>query len=138
MPVIIGGDFNSLSRKGKPDQFDRTLPSGGQPSGVYELLSSGELSPLHPDHPWTRRGGATSGSSVGLTGAWLEIRTATALGEATNECSLLAGVTLDTSGLRLKSSYHACNGWEPPLTTKTDSFAGCVGEGVLGSASECI
>ena len=35
-------------------------------------------------------------------------------------------VTLTTSGLSLRSMHHACHGWEPPLTTKTASFAGCL------------
>ncbi|KAG1668882.1 hypothetical protein FOA52_016051 [Chlamydomonas sp. UWO 241] len=102
VPLLIGGDFNSLATKRKPDVFDPVLPPGGLPSGVYQLLTSGALEPSHPEHPYTRRGG-----DAGETGA-------------------LVGLTLSACGLRLSSVNARASGWEPPLTTRTATFAGCL------------
>ncbi|GLC54912.1 hypothetical protein PLESTB_000919400 [Pleodorina starrii] len=104
VPVILAGDFNSLSRKRLPDAFDPKIPRGpdGLVSGVYTLLTRGSLPPDHPDHPATRRRpGETSNADF-------------------------RGVTLTTSGVNLTSAYRLANGRDPPLTTRTTTFAGCL------------
>eukprot|EP00955_Chlamydomonas_euryale_P047442 353688-Chlamydomonas_euryale.AAC.3 len=71
-------------------------------AGVYTLLASGALPPTHPEHPFTRRGGAVG------------------------EGAAFAKVPLTTAGLSLVSAHAAALGHEPPLTTKTATFAGCL------------
>ncbi|KAG2445827.1 hypothetical protein HXX76_000431 [Chlamydomonas incerta] len=102
VPVVLGGDFNSLARKRVPDVFDPKLPRDGQASGVYALLTRGSLPPSHPDHPGSRR----------------------RPGEGTN--ADFKGQPLTTSGLQLASSYVIAHGTDPPLTTRTNNFAGCL------------
>ncbi len=82
VPLVLGGDFNSLWRKYRSDDFDQArsavklqdsapgeqhavgsaevhllqvLPGQPLTSGVYQLLASGQLSPAHPDHAAMRR-----------------------------------------------------------------------------------
>lgn len=56
MPVVLCGDFNSLAVKLVPDEYDRveSFPVGGQRSGAYTLVTTGSLSPDHPEHPHSR------------------------------------------------------------------------------------
>lgn len=98
-PAIIAGDFNSLPIKTRPDTFDPVIPPGGcLTSGAYELLSKGCIDKDHQDHPCQRR----------------------------KEKSLIS-FGFDSAGLALTSVYSACcGGEEPPLTTKTASFEGCL------------
>ncbi|KAI9024533.1 Endonuclease/exonuclease/phosphatase [Hyaloraphidium curvatum] len=58
VPVLLGGDFNSLPHKFRPDAFDPVLAHPGQPSGAYSLLTGHPLPPEHHDHP-ARRGFGT-------------------------------------------------------------------------------
>ncbi|GIL47037.1 hypothetical protein Vafri_3872 [Volvox africanus] len=104
VPVVLAGDFNSLSHKRVPDVFDPKIPRGpdGLVSGVYTLLTRGSLPTDHPDHPASRR----------------------RLGETSNLD--FRGLDLTTAGLRLASAYCLANGREPPLTTRTATFAGCL------------
>mmetsp|Transcript_20484 Transcript_20484/g.61042 ORF Transcript_20484/g.61042 Transcript_20484/m.61042 type:complete len:241 (+) Transcript_20484:382-1104(+) len=102
VPTLLAGDFNSLASKRVPDVFDPQIPPGGMSSGVYTLLASGALPPTHPEHPFTRRGGAVG------------------------EGAAFAKVPLTTAGLSLVSAHAAALGHEPPLTTKTATFAGCL------------
>ncbi|KAG2451490.1 hypothetical protein HYH02_004088 [Chlamydomonas schloesseri] len=102
VPVVLGGDFNSLARKRVPDVFDPKLPRDGLVSGVYALLTRGSLPPSHPDHPASRR----------------------RPGEAAN--ADFRGQPLTTSGFQLASSYVLAHGTDPPLTTRTNNFAGCL------------
>ncbi|KXZ55860.1 hypothetical protein GPECTOR_2g1411 [Gonium pectorale] len=104
VPVILAGDFNSLNRKVVPDFFDPKIPPGpdGLVSGVYTLLTRGSLGPDHPDHPATRRRPAETGNPD------------------------FRAVTLGSAGLSLASAYQLMFGREPPLTTRTSSFAGCL------------
>ncbi|GFR46881.1 hypothetical protein Agub_g8522 [Astrephomene gubernaculifera] len=104
VPVVLAGDFNSLSRKCVPDVFDPKLPRGpeGLVSGVYALMTRGRLPPDHPDHPASRR----------------------RPGETAN--GDFRDVTLTSSGLRLASAYCLAHGRDPPLTTRTATFAGCL------------
>ena len=76
------------------------MPEGGAlVSGVYELLSQGEVGPNHQDHPARRqrKGGG------GLAAYW-----------ATD------------AGLALASAGVAAWGAEPPATNSTASFSGCL------------
>ncbi|KAG2498277.1 hypothetical protein HYH03_003538 [Edaphochlamys debaryana] len=103
VPVVLAGDFNSLSCKMLPDVFDPRIPRGGEGglvSGVYTLLTRGTLPPEHPDHPATRRRPGEAGLP--------EFR----------------GRPLTSSGLRLASSYCLAHGRDPALTTRTNTFAG--------------
>eukprot|EP00198_Chlamydomonas_reinhardtii_P001467 XP_001690803.1 CCR4-NOT transcription complex, subunit 6-like protein [Chlamydomonas reinhardtii] len=102
VPVVLGGDFNSVACKRVPDVFDPKLPRDGQASGVYALLTRGSLPPSHPDHPASRR----------------------RPGEAAN--ADFKGQPLTTSGIQLASSYVVAHGMDPPLTTRTNNFAGCL------------
>jgi hypothetical protein len=71
------------------------VPAGSHAtSGVYRLLSTGQLEPFHPDHPYRRQ----PCSTVSDTLAREEMR----------------AMTLDTAGLRLSSMYcgaHGRCGW---------------------------
>jgi hypothetical protein len=88
--VVIGGDFNSLWRKYRSDQFDAVPPGGHVTSGVYRLLSTGRLEPQHPDHPYRRQPGGS-------------------MSEALQREELLQ-LQLDTAGLRLQSMHVAAHG----------------------------
>ena len=81
-------------------------------SGVYTLLSEGALSPDHPDHPASRR----------------------RPGEAAT--SDFRGVTLDTAGLRLGSSYMlAHERWGP----EPRAGGGCwCSEGRVSCTRTCV
>ena len=94
-PVILGGDFNSYWRKYHSDKFD-TLPAGVPhlTSGVYELLSTGNLDGEHHDHP-NQRGRV-----------------------------LLRHTPVTACGLKLKSAFSDLHGHEPALTTRTADFEG--------------
>eukprot|EP00887_Chlorella_sp_A99_P006946 scaffold2.g6946.t1 len=97
VPLILAGDFNSLPIKTQSDQFD-TVPEGGAlVSGVYTLLSTGEVPAQHPDHPARRR---------------------------PNGGPAAARFAPSTSGLRLASASVAAWGAEPPATNCTASFRG--------------
>ncbi|GAX79216.1 hypothetical protein CEUSTIGMA_g6656.t1 [Chlamydomonas eustigma] len=109
VPVIIAGDFNSLSIKKKPDMIDKLIPEGGLDSGVYTLLSQGILHPDHADHPYTRQS-----------------CTPISMANSSHDAASLAKVPLTSSGLKLSSVHQLSHGWEPPLTTKTTTFAGCL------------
>ncbi|KAF8073223.1 Srpra [Scenedesmus sp. PABB004] len=54
VPLAIGGDLNSLPSKWASDQWDEVPPGETLVSGVFELLSTGELGPAHQDHPSNR------------------------------------------------------------------------------------
>lgn len=106
VPVVIGGDFNSIASKRIPDAFDKEIPPGGElVSGVYQLMTTGYLPPDHIDHPTTRRffspPPVSAEDLTALTSAY------------------------SSSGLGLYSVQAASvGGAEPPITTKTGSFAG--------------
>lgn len=100
-PVMLGGDWNSLWLKYTPDVYDPEIPLGYLSSGVYALLSSeqGVVDSSHHEHPATRHHAYKD------------------LGE----------LEFDTSQLKLHSAYAAGNdSQEPPLTTQTNSFMGCL------------
>eukprot|EP00798_Chlamydomonas_sp_ICE-L_P015345 gene15345-21431_t len=124
IPLIVGGDFNSLWRKYKSDVFDRHIPSGGSlQSGVYTLMGEGTLPPTHHEHPFTRRAFKDSGS-IASSSSDEDIDL-----ESLPRCSVsedFRGVDLTSSGLELRSTHMLAHGWEPPLTTKTATFAGCL------------
>lgn len=98
--MMIVGDFNSLWHKQHSDRYDK-VPSGKHlTSGVYKLMSTGALCRTHVDHPHRRsclRGFPHPG--------WKEFRAESALAP-------------------LLSCYYQSA--EPPLTTKTARFAGCI------------
>ena len=104
VPVVIGGDFNSIASKRIPDSFDKELPIAtgekGLASGVYQLMTQGNLPTSHPDHPVRRR----------------------SLDPSVDPLSLFTSAY--ASGLDLHSVQAGISGNEPPLTTKTASFAG--------------
>ncbi|KAK9810006.1 hypothetical protein WJX72_003259 [[Myrmecia] bisecta] len=99
-PVIMAGDYNSLWRKYRSDPFDKVPEGKFLTSGVYQLLATGQLEVSHQDHPSQRR---------------------------PDEDDELAREIFSTSGLSLHSMILATpTQREPPLTTKTDKFAGCL------------
>lgn len=91
LPVILGGDFNSLPVKLRPDAFDPELPAGGAlVSALYELLVHGKaIDVRHGDHP------------------------------AVRGCPECASVVVTPSLEPLKSAAATFLGHEPPLTTRT-------------------
>eukprot|EP00200_Dunaliella_tertiolecta_P015590 CAMPEP_0202413952 /NCGR_PEP_ID=MMETSP1128-20130828/31237_1 /ASSEMBLY_ACC=CAM_ASM_000463 /TAXON_ID=3047 /ORGANISM="Dunaliella tertiolecta, Strain CCMP1320" /LENGTH=362 /DNA_ID=CAMNT_0049020253 /DNA_START=89 /DNA_END=1177 /DNA_ORIENTATION=+ len=111
VPIVLGGDFNSLWRKYKPDAFDAvipTVPHNFLTSGVYKLLSEGELPTSHHDHPVTRRP-ATA-----------------AAGQPKSSPSAMCTAPLTSSGIHFQSVYLAACGKEPDITTRTATFSGCL------------
>jgi hypothetical protein len=70
----------------------------GQPvtSGVYELLSTGQVLPSHSDHPSNRQLCQSSGCSM--------------LKQQGSTQDELLGYTFTTSGLQLQSSHFAVHG----------------------------
>ncbi|KAG2447211.1 hypothetical protein HYH02_007952 [Chlamydomonas schloesseri] len=112
VPVVLCGDFNSLAEKRQPDVFDPQVPEGArQVSGVYQLLSGGTLAPDHPDHPHTR--------------VWKPGPMAPTVIPAGGEgAPRFPALPLSASGLRLGSLNALAFGREPPLTTRTATFAG--------------
>ncbi|KAF5832704.1 CCR4-NOT transcription complex, subunit 6-like protein [Dunaliella salina] len=116
VPIVLGGDFNSLWRKYKPDAFDAVIPTGPQnflTSGVYQLLSGGELPTSHHDHPVTRRH-ATAAVSMSQPPSSLSVLWP------------LCTAPLTSSGIQLQSVYSAFCGKEPDITTRTATFSGCL------------
>ncbi|GIL59916.1 hypothetical protein Vafri_14576 [Volvox africanus] len=104
--LLLFGDFNSLACKYLPDKFDPVVPPGGLMSGVYTLLAQGSLPPEHPDHPATR--------------VW----------EDEGPCSpgeeRFPQLHLTSAQLQFTSLNAEAFGREPPLTTRTASWAGCI------------
>ncbi len=124
LPVILGGDFNSLPSKRYSDAFDR-IPDGEElVSGVYEILTnSGEsLSPEHPHHPATRRrknknkpNHDDNNNKNGGGGG----------GEKFDD-SLLKNIELNPKGFVLRSAAKEAWGSEPLFTNRTPGFTGCL------------
>eukprot|EP01023_Acetabularia_acetabulum_P018300 TRINITY_DN19246_c0_g1_i1.p2 TRINITY_DN19246_c0_g1~~TRINITY_DN19246_c0_g1_i1.p2 ORF type:complete len:279 (-),score=41.61 TRINITY_DN19246_c0_g1_i1:238-1074(-) len=56
VPCVVGGDFNSLHKKISTDEYDE-IPANKDylVSGVYNLMSKGQLNSEHHDHPLPRR-----------------------------------------------------------------------------------
>jgi len=64
VPFVLTGDLNAHAAKTAPDGFDaatdaeyeaaRLSPAMGIPSGLYAVLTDGNLPPTHPDHPARR------------------------------------------------------------------------------------
>ncbi|GIM10443.1 hypothetical protein Vretimale_13991 [Volvox reticuliferus] len=104
--LLLFGDFNSLACKYLSDKFDPAVPPGGLTSGVYTLLAHGSLPPEHPDHPATR--------------VW----------EDESPCpgdkQRFPQLPLTSAQLQLISLNAEAFGREPPLTTRTASWAGCI------------
>lgn len=96
---LLMGDLNSLWRKYSTDAWDRIIPSapGYMTSGVYEMLHTGQLPKSHPDHPFTRRADNSAAQAPFTSG-----------------------------GLMLRSLHFSLLGHEPPVTNRTDKFAGCL------------
>jgi len=101
LPVIIGGDFNSLPWKHYSDEFDAVEPGGKLVSGAYELLTQGKLHATHPHHPAMRKHNA-------------------------QHASKLRNVSFNTSGMRLCSASVEAWGAEPSFTNRTSGFSGCL------------
>jgi CCR4-NOT transcription complex subunit 6 len=109
IPVIIAGDFNSLPIKRYSDAFDK-VPSGEElVSGVYELMTKGEITPEHRDHPATRRKGRQRGSGGGGGGG-----------------SQLSDIELSSKGFSFDSAAVEAWGSEPMFTNRTPGFTGCL------------
>ncbi|GLC57141.1 hypothetical protein PLESTB_001191800 [Pleodorina starrii] len=121
--VVLFGDFNSLARKWLPDRFDPQVPPGGLASGVYTLLTHGSLPPDHPDHPATRvwEGAAPTASTAPRSPA-----AGAAAAAAAAAAERFPAVPLTSGGLQLVSLNVEAFGREPPLTTRTSSWAGCI------------
>jgi len=118
--VVCGGDFNAL-----PVETAANTPPGcpccaGRPSGVYELLATGELAPGHPHHPARFRGGAP----VPLTDAGLGLLSARAAagGEppATTRTAQFVGV-LDYVWVSRRGRLRAV-GWLEDPAPAADAF----------------
>ncbi|EFJ42310.1 hypothetical protein VOLCADRAFT_97721 [Volvox carteri f. nagariensis] len=82
------------------------VPPGGLASGVYSLLSHGSLPPKHPDHPATR---VWEGEPPAPPGS-----------------QRFPAVPLTSAQLQLTSMNAEFFGREPPLTTRTATWAGCI------------
>mmetsp|Transcript_20816 Transcript_20816/g.31095 ORF Transcript_20816/g.31095 Transcript_20816/m.31095 type:complete len:457 (+) Transcript_20816:33-1403(+) len=54
IPLVLGGDFNSLPIKTVPDIYDPVIPPEGLQSGVYAGITTGKIASEHPDHPKQR------------------------------------------------------------------------------------
>lgn len=103
-PVIVGGDFNSLWRKWQSDAFDQ-VPLGVDflTSGVYDLMSTGQLPVSHIDHPVMR---------------------CTLRGDRRR--ADFPAEPLTTSGLKFTSLNFMAEGREPAATNITGTFRGCL------------
>lgn len=99
MPIIIGGDFNSLPEKRISDAFDEVPDGGTLVSAAYTLLTSGSIETSHQDHPSVRR---------------------------PSEAKMLRNVHLHAAGLQFMSASVAAVGREPPFTNRTPTFTGCL------------
>ncbi|KAI8474955.1 MAG: hypothetical protein J3K34DRAFT_489391 [Monoraphidium minutum] len=150
VPVIIGGDFNSLPAKWASDPFDTVPPGGCLVSGVYQLLVSGAVGPSHQDHPSHRARARSRPGTVQEDAAPPQPAAAAAgggggggrspspgrrqaaspgAGAGTGAAGqlgsgALGATTFDTSGLRMDSMHAQALGREPPLTTRTSTFEG--------------
>lgn len=103
VPIVVAGDFNSLSMKTRSDEFD-TIPDSVPHlvSGTYQLLTQGGMCTSHQDHPLQR------------------LRP----GDAK---SMLCALPLHASGIHLESAYAVAHGGrEPPTTNHTPGFSGCL------------
>lgn len=86
------------------------VPAGSHAtSGVYRLLSTGQLEPFHADHPYRRQ----PCSTVSDTLAREEMR----------------GMTLDTAGLKLSSMYCEAHGRWAWLGVVCGVWAWCAAAG---------
>ncbi|KAL4854213.1 Glucose-repressible alcohol dehydrogenase transcriptional effector [Chlorella vulgaris] len=104
IPLVIAGDFNSLPFKRRSDAFDTVRPGETLISGAYTVLASKEgIDSSHPDHP-SRRSLVGGGAAA----------------------QALATLRLSSDPFLLQSASVAAWGREPPVTNKTDSFAGCL------------
>ncbi|GBF89682.1 hypothetical protein Rsub_02852 [Raphidocelis subcapitata] len=144
VPVVIGGDFNTLPGKWASDQYDRVPAGGCLVSGAYQLLTRGSVGPDHPDHPIRRScageqraaaaagredggsSGSGSGSSSGSGGdeGSPSRRPGRHAGRRRRRRCALGRHAFDSSGLRLESMHVRALGAEPPLTTRTATFDG--------------
>jgi CCR4-NOT transcription complex subunit 6 len=107
IPVIIGGDFNSLPIKRYSDAFD-TVPEGEElVSGVYELLTKGQITSEHQDHPARRRRIKGDGGSGG-------------------DFQKLRNIELTSKGFVFNSAAKEAWGSEPLFTNRTPGFTGCL------------
>mmetsp|Transcript_22597 Transcript_22597/g.70163 ORF Transcript_22597/g.70163 Transcript_22597/m.70163 type:complete len:453 (+) Transcript_22597:108-1466(+) len=74
-PVALCGDLNSLWRKFKSDAFDMVPPGGFRESGVFQLLSMGQLTRHHGEHPgargWDNSLGALSAHGLSMESMWV-------------------------------------------------------------------
>lgn len=107
MPIIIGGDFNSLPIKTKRDIFDPELdqyPGGTLISGVYQLMTTGSVDATHQDHPYVRH------LQDGSNGAGGALTT--------------AGVGAFASAMAQRPLERNCK--EPLFTVRSASFQGCL------------
>ncbi|KAG7668710.1 hypothetical protein Ndes2526B_g03664 [Nannochloris sp. 'desiccata'] len=111
VPILIGGDFNSLPVKRYSDAFDK-VPAGGElVSGVYELLTKGQIKPEHQDHPASRRKGKTrGGNSSG----------------GSSRSDQLQDIELNSKGFVFTSAAKEAWGSEPMFTNRTPGFTGCL------------
>lgn len=96
LPLILGGDFNSLPVERAANAAPGAPSCDGVPSGAYALLTRGRLDPGHPHHPARQRGGSPGVTFT--TAGWGPLASARAAA--------------------------AEDGAEPALTTRTTEFEG--------------
>lgn len=87
-------------------------------SSTVAGTSAGSGSARSPSPKRSRRG---AGAAAGSPGASASVQ-----GSMDGGGLLFDGVALTTSGLRLGSAHMLAHGQEPPLTTRTPNFAGCL------------
>ncbi|ETO24803.1 hypothetical protein RFI_12354 [Reticulomyxa filosa] len=124
IPVVIGLDSNSLPFKDVEDIFNPKLPKEGLVSGVYTLWTTGKLPREHLDHPCTRvpywSEHSTTEDAVGKFAAYI--------GKKNVEAAKQLPDWSVPKTMIWKSAYKeaSCDSKEPPFTTKTNTFAGCL------------
>ena len=108
LPILLGGDFNSLPSKTESDAFD-VVPEGGVlVSGAYQLLTQGSITAQHQDHPAERRRRRKDDDRSG----------------GINDEAELVAMKLNTGGFTFASAAKTAWGEEPAFTTKTPGFTG--------------
>ena len=108
VPILIGGDFNSLPIKRYSDAFDK-VPAGGElVSGVYELLTKGQIQPEHQDHPATRK------------------KRKKGKNQESGGSDQLHDIELSSKGFIFSSAALEAWGSEPMFTNRTAGFTGCL------------
>lgn len=144
IPIVIGGDFNSMPPRPWLDIASSVdIDSYREASGVYHLLTqlTTSLPREHRDHPVSshirrqrqvqlqhevqqsaeRKKKKKRRTAVG------DARAAAAAATAAVQLqSEMEGIKLHSSGLAFDSAAALAWGCDPPVTNKTNSFSGCL------------